>query len=124
MTETQSAKADLNGDGIADAFDAAELDRILFADGSDKGDVDRDGDIDLADYAMAKAHLSGVDSDENHPANLLDKSYLTSEYDSIKDNYPDGTIITQPYYCADYNSDKAVDAFDLFCLDKKLNSLI
>lgn len=124
MTETQAAKADLNGDGIADAFDAAELDRILFADGSDKGDVDRDGDIDLADYAMAKAHLSGVDSDENHPANLLDKSYLTSEYDSIKDNYPDGTIITQPYYCADYNSDKAVDAFDLFCLDKKLNSLI
>lgn len=124
MTETQVAKADLNGDGVADAFDAAELERILFADGSDKGDVDRDGDIDIADYAMAKAHLSGVSSDENHPANLLDKSYLTSEYDSIKDNYPDGTIITQPYYCADYNSDKAVDAFDLFCLDKKLNSLI
>ncbi len=124
MTETQAAKADLNGDGVTDAFDAAELDRILFADGSDKGDVDQDGDIDLADYAMAKAHLSGVSSDENLPANLLDKSYLTSEYDSIKDNYPDGTIITQPYYCADYNSDKAVDAFDLFCLDKKLNSLI
>lgn len=124
MTETQAAKADINGDGITDAFDAAELDRILFADGSDKGDVDQDGDIDLADYAMAKAHLSGVSSDENRPANLLDKSYLTSEYDSIKDNYPDGTIITQPYYCADYNSDKAVDAFDLFCLDKKLNSLI
>ncbi len=73
---------------------------------------------------MAKAHLSEAAIDENHPANLLDKSYLTSEYDSIKDNYPNYTIITQPFYCADYNSDKAVDAFDLFYLDMRLNNII
>ena len=123
LTAEQETKADLNGDGIVDAFDAAELDRILFANGSDKGDVDQDGDIDLVDYAMVKAHISGVDSDENHPANLLDKSYLTAEYDSIKDNYPNGTIITQQYYCADYDGDKAVDAFDLFYLDKRINNI-
>ncbi len=124
MTASQSAKADLNGDGAVDAFDAAELDGILFANGSDKGDVDLDGDIDLVDYAMVKAHISGVDSDENHPANLLDKSYLTAEYDSIKDSYDDGVIITPVYYNADINKDKAVDAFDLFYLDKRINGLV
>ena len=122
MTASQSAKADLNGDGAVDAFDAAELDGILFANGSDKGDVDLDGDIDLVDYAMVKAHISGVYSDENHPANLLDKSYLTAEYDSIKDSYDDGVIITPVYYNADINKDKAVDAFDLFYLDKIINA--
>jgi surface protein len=30
MTASQSAKADLNGDGAVDAFDAAKLDRLLF----------------------------------------------------------------------------------------------
>jgi surface protein len=30
MTVSQSAKADLNGDGAVDAFDAAKLDRLLF----------------------------------------------------------------------------------------------
>ena len=30
MTALQSAKADLNGDGAVDAFDAAVLDRIMF----------------------------------------------------------------------------------------------
>ena len=73
---------------------------------------------------MTKAHISGVAVDNNTPANLLDKSYLTAEYDGIKDNYPNGTIITQQYYCADYDGDKAVDAFDLFYLDKRINNLI
>jgi len=72
---------------------------------------------------MTKAHISGVAVNNNTPANLLDKSYLTSEYDSIKDNYSDGTIITQQYYCADYDGDKAVDAFDLFYLDKRINNI-
>ena len=30
MTALQSAKADLNDDGVVDAFDAAVLDRIMF----------------------------------------------------------------------------------------------
>ncbi|MDO4847982.1 MAG: hypothetical protein Q3968_07640, partial [Clostridiaceae bacterium] len=119
----QSAKADLNGDGAVDAFDAAELDRIFYEPDTDDGDVNQDGNIDLADYAMVKAHISGVDLDENHPANLLDKSYLTAEYDSIKDSYDDGVIITPVYYNADINKDKAVDAFDLFYLDKLYNNI-
>ncbi|MDO4846659.1 MAG: dockerin type I domain-containing protein [Clostridiaceae bacterium] len=123
LTERQAEKADFNADGVVDAFDAAELERILFLADADKGDVDQDGDLDLDDYAMIKAHISGVDSDANHPANLLDKSYLPAVYDSVKDSYGDGVIITQQYYCADYDSDKAVDAFDLFCLDKYLNGL-
>ena len=85
--------------------------------------MNQDGKIGLADYAMTKAHISGVAVDNNTPANLLDKSYLTAEYDSIKDNYPNGTIITQQYYCADYDGDKAVDAFDLFYIDKRLNNI-
>ena len=122
-TDSRLSRADLNGDTVVDAFDAAELDRILFANSCAKGDVNQDGEINLADYAMTKAHISGVAVDNNTPANLLDKSYLTSEYDGIKDNYDNGTIITQQYYCADYDGDKAVDAFDLFYLDKRINNI-
>ena len=39
------------------------------------------------------------------------------------ENYPNGTIITQQYYCADYDGDKAIDAFDLFYLDKRINNI-
>ena len=124
MTEVQEIVADYNLDGAIDGFDAAEVDRYVYSINTAKGDVNQDGNTDLADYAMTKAHISGVAVDNNTPANLLDKSYLTSEYDSIKDNYPNGTIITQQYYCADYDCDKAVDAFDLFYLDKRINNLI
>ncbi len=123
LTEVQEIVADYNLDGAVDGFDAAELDRYVYSINTAKGDVNQDGDIGLADYAMTKAHISGVAVDNNTPANLLDKSYLTSEYDSIKDNYPNGTIITQQYYCADYDGDKAVDAFDLFYLDKRINNI-
>ncbi|MBQ5995385.1 MAG: leucine-rich repeat protein [Clostridia bacterium] len=124
MTEVQQIVADYNLDGAIDGFDAAEVDRYVYSINTAKGDVNQDGNTDLADYAMTKAHISGVAVDNNTPANLLDKSYLTAEYDSIKDNYPNGTIITQQYYCADYDGDKAVDAFDLFYLDKRINNLI
>ena len=123
-TASQQAKADIDGDGVIDCFDAAELDRILFGNNSVNGDVDCDGDTDLADYALVKAYISGVDSDAGHPADLLDKSYLPAEYDAIKTDYDDGVIITPAFYAADYNGDKAVDAFDLFYLDKHLNNLI
>jgi len=124
MTEVQEIVADYNLDGAIDGFDAAEVERYVYSINTAKGDVNQDGNIGLADYAMTKAHISGVAVDSNTPANLLDKSYLTAEYDSIKDNYPNGTIITQQYYCADYDGDKAVDAFDLFYLDKRINNLI
>lgn len=123
MTETQAAKADINSDGTVDAFDAAELDRIFYSPDTDDGDVNQDGSIDLADYAMIKAYISGVASDESHPADLLDKAYLDNDYDSFKDNYSDGVIITQQFFTADINKDRAVDAFDMFYLDKIINGL-
>ena len=123
MTASQSAKADLNGDGIVDAFDAAWLDRYFYSPEAQDGDVNQDGTFDLVDYALVKAHISGVDSDEDHPADLLDKSYLGTEYSYFKDSYDDGVIITPVYYNADINKDKAVDAFDLFYLDKRINGL-
>ena len=54
-------------------FDEKTADRILSSTNTAKGDVDQDGDLDLIDYAMVMAHISGVDSDEIHPADLLDK---------------------------------------------------
>jgi len=123
ITDIQQTVADYDLDGAVDGFDAAEVDRYVYSINTAKGDVNQDGEIDLADYAMTKAHISGVAVDINTPANLLDKSYLTAEYDGIKDNYPNGTIITQQYYCADYDGDKAVDAFDLFYLDKRINNI-
>ena len=73
---------------------------------------------------MTKAYISGTAVDANTPANLLSTDYLDSRYDTLKTQYPEGTIITQQYYCADYDSDKAVDAFDLFYINKKINNLI
>ncbi len=124
LTAQQEEKADFDNDGIVDAFDAAELYRMLFDDNTSKGDVDMDGDFDTADYAMIKSYISGVSSDENHPADLLDKAYLGAEYAGIRDKFTNGVIITPAYYNADINKDKAVDAFDLFFLDKMINGCI
>ena len=56
------------------------------------------------------------------PAQVFADS-LPDYISDVKVYIGDGVIITQQYYCADYDSDKAVDAFDLFCLDKYLNGL-
>lgn len=117
MTASQEAKADLNGDGVVDAFDAAELDRIMFSVNTAKGDVNQDGEVNEVDYAMVKSYVECTND-------LLSTDYLESRYDTLKTQYPEGTIITQQYYCADYDCDKAVDAFDLFYLDKRINNLI
>ena len=109
--------ADYNLDGVIDGFDAAEMDRDAYGHNSAKGDINEDGEINATDYAMVKEYVKCT-------ADLLDKSYLTAEYDSIKDNYSDGIIITQQYYRADYDGDKSVDAFDLYYLDSRINSLI
>ncbi len=121
MTEIQQTVADYDLDGVVDGFDAAEVDRYVYSINTAKGDVNQDGNTDLADYAMTKAHISGVAVDSNTPANLLSTDYLETRYDTLKAQYPEGTIITQQYYCADVNSDKAVDAFDLFYIDKLIN---
>ena len=121
MTEIQQTVADYDLDGVIDGFDAAEVDRYVYSVNLMKGDVNQDGDIGLVDYAMTKSHLSGVAVDNNTPANLLSTDYLETRYDTLKTQYPEGTIITSQYYCADVNSDKAVDAFDLFYIDKLIN---
>ncbi|MCR4594100.1 MAG: hypothetical protein K5761_03505 [Clostridiales bacterium] len=98
-------------------FDAAELDRILFNHNNPTGDVNQDGTVDSNDYAMLKEYVLCQ-------TDLLDKSNLTGEYDAIKDNYENRVIITQKYYCADYDHDKSVDGIDLFYLDNRINNLI
>ncbi|MDO4847740.1 MAG: leucine-rich repeat protein [Clostridiaceae bacterium] len=121
MTEVQQTVADYDLDGVVDGFDAAEVDRYAYSVGITKGDVNQDGEIELTDYAMIKAYISGVAVDSNTPANLLSTDYLETRYDTLKAQYPEGTIITSQYYCADVDSDKAVDAFDLFYIDKLIN---
>ena len=118
MTASQLAKADIDGDGVFDAFDAAKFENVYLSASSLDGDVNMDGDVNLVDYAMVKRHISGEDEDENHPANLMSTKYLDSKYDSLKARYGEGVIVTQQYYLADVNRDKAVDAFDLFYIDK------
>ena len=61
-----------------------------------KGDISRSGMIDLADYALLRA-------------------YLEDEQNNALDNYQ--------FALAHVDSDEAVDAFDLFYLDKMLNGL-
>ena len=117
MSEIQEIVADYNLDGVVDAFDAAELDRIMYSVNTAKGDVNQDGEINEVDYAMVKSYVECTND-------LLSTDYLESRYDTLKTQYPEGTIITQQYYCADIDSDKAVDAFDLFYLDKRINNLI
>jgi len=58
------------------------------------GDIDSDGDVDLTDYEIIKAYISG----ESVTASKLDN--------------------------ADMNNDGAVDAFDLFELDKLINNTL
>jgi uncharacterized repeat protein (TIGR02543 family) len=82
----------------------------------DKGDVNQDGEVNEVDYAMVKSYVECTND-------LLSTDYLESRYDTLKTQYPEGTIITQQYYCADYDGDKAVDAFDLFYLDKRINNI-
>jgi hypothetical protein len=124
LTAAQNEIADMNSDGLADAFDAAQIDRLTDYSEIITGDVDLDGDCDITDYELAKAHLSGVDFDATHPADLLNIYYLDSRYDGIKNLYGEGTIITQQYYSADINTDRAVDVFDMFFIDRILNSLV
>ena len=118
MTPAQTARADIDGDGVVDGFDAAELDRILFGYTNPKGDVNQDGIVNSLDYAMLKSYVLCDNVD------LLNKNYLDSEYDSIKDNYGNRVIITQNYYCADFNGDKSVDAFDVYYLDSRIYTIV
>ena len=60
------------------------------------GDIDDDGDIDLDDYAYLKNYLSGISG---------------------------FALNTVKFHIADMNSDGAVDAFDMFLLDKKINGV-
>ena len=81
-----------------------------------RGDVNVDGEVNEVDYAMVRSYVECTND-------LLSTDYLDSKYDVLKTQYPAGTIITQQYYSADYDGDKAVDAFDLFYLDKRINNI-
>ena len=124
---SRSNIADINNDGVVDGFDAAELDRttvsesfIYLDDDNDNtlGDVNTDGTVDVADYAMVKQHvLCDID---------LNGTYFA---DRTKDNtidFPTKQVVCfmLPYMLADVDRDSAVDAFDLFYLDKRINTLI
>lgn len=123
LSESQLARADVDSDGVIDTYDAAAFDFNYLSNGL-IGDVDQDGDVDLTDYQLVTAHISGVDTDSSHPADLMDKSYLNqSQYSSLISSYGNGSIVTQPFYAADVQTDKAVDAYDLFRLDKILNGI-
>lgn len=123
LSDSQLARADVDGDEVIDAFDAAAFDFNYLSSGL-IGDVDQDGDVDLIDYQLVTAHISDVDSDASHPANLMDSSYLNqSQYSSLISSYGSGNIVTLPYYAADVQKDKSVDAFDLFRIDKILNNI-
>ena len=126
MTSSQQSKADLNGDGVIDEFDAAYLDRIFYPDpnGYVDGDVDQDGDVDLTDYTLIRDYMSGV-AQGTSTADLMAASYLDQDrYAELIDVYGDDIIVTQQYYTADINYDKAVDAFDLFIVDKINNNIV
>lgn len=126
MTSSQQSKADLNHDGVIDEFDAAYLDRIFYPDpnGYVDGDVDQDGDVDLTDYTLIRDYMSGV-AQGTSTANLMAASYLDQDrYAELIDVYGDDVIVTQQYYTADVNYDKAVDAFDLFIVDKINNNIV
>ena len=119
--------ADVNNDGVVDGFDAAQLDRtvvsesfIYLDDDNDNtlGDVNTDGAIDVADYAMVKQHVV-CDVDLNGIA------FAHQTEDNTVD-YPTKQVVSLmlPYMLADVDRDSAVDAFDLFYLDKRINALV
>ena len=116
-----TARAVINIDGmifkspyINTKYSAAQPDE---ASTFETGDIDGDGSITLLDYSTVKMHLSG------------DVDLLTGEYnDKPDDNSFDfvtgnKVFVTKAFYLADVNGDKAVDAFDLFYIDKCINSL-
>jgi len=116
LTNRQFDIADINKDDTVDAFDAAQLDRTIYLPNSQLGDVNIDGEVNLTDYVMVKNHVAGS-------SDLMSSNYLDSRYDNIVDCVGEGVIVTSPFLLADINSDRSVDAFDLFYLNKKLNSL-
>lgn len=127
INSSRSNTADINNDGVVDGFDAAELDRttvsesfIYLDDDNDNtlGDVNTDGAIDVADYAMVKQHVL-CDVDLNGIA------FANQTEDNTVD-YPTKQVVCLmlPYMLADMDKDTAVDAFDLFYLDKRINDLI
>ena len=123
-TASQLAKADIDGDGTVDNFDAVELERTFAVNNAARGDVNQDGEENLADYALIKAYISGEAVEGVQTADLMATSYLDSAiYADLITEYGDGVMVTQQYYCADVNADKAVDAFDLFYVDKHINGL-
>ena len=119
LTSEQLSLADMNADGKADAFDAAAVDRLAVYSDIPMGDVNLDGEVDIDDYTLIHSYLSGAADGD-----LIKTDNLDSRYTDIIPLYSEGTVITQQYYSADLDSDTAVDAFDLFFLDKKLNNII
>ncbi len=124
---SRSNIADINNDGVVDGFDAAELDRttvsesfIYLDDDNDNtlGDVNTDGTVDVADYAMVKQHVV-CDIELNGIA------FANQTEDNTVD-YPTKQVVSLmlPYMMADMDKDTAVDAFDLFDLDKRINDLV
>ena len=126
INSSRSNIADVNNDGVVDGFDAAQLDRtvvsesfIYLDDDNDNtlGDVNTDGTVDVADYAMVKQHVL-CDTD-------LNGTSFSSRTEDNTIDYPTKQVVCLmlPYMLADVDRDSAVDAFDLFRIDKRINNL-
>ncbi len=110
--------ADMNNDGLVDAFDAAAVERLQYYPDISIGDINFDNEINAADYAMVKQHvLCNTD--------LMSTSNLNAErYALLISIYGEGVIITQQYYSADIDKDKAVDGFDALDLSYRINNAL
>lgn len=127
INSSRSNIADVNNDGVVDGFDAAQLDRtvvsesfIYLDDDNDNtlGDVNTDGTVDVADYAMVKQHVL-CDTD-------LNGTYFADRTEDNTIDFPTKQVVCfmLPYMLADVDRDYAVDAFDLFKIDKRINGLV
>lgn len=80
------------------------------------GDVDDSGIVDLCDYMILKSHISGLlDLDAGEYA----LNNADNMFDFITGAFSDKTV---EFLAGDINADGAVDAFDLFQIDKMINA--
>ena len=117
LTPEERLIADIDDDGTVDAFDAAMIDRLIYAPGISDGDVDQNTEINSYDYAMLRNYIECRED-------ILSTANLNADYAGLISAYGEGRIITPQYYAADLNKDKSADGLDLIYLELLMNSII